>query len=405
MKSGKWFLMALSMLLCLGLLSACGGGSGGEPTALPTIVLDEGGGVGAAQAENGGPTGGVTASGVVAPAQQADLASSLGGRVESVEVGVGQTVQSGEALIRLAGSEQMQAAVDAAALELASAQYELQLLNENADEALAAAQLRLANAAEALEDEKQQNASLEYRRASQATIDGLRADYIMAENELTDAQDFYNGIGAVGEDDPVRAQALSRLSAAQKARDRALANLNYAMALPDEGEVAVGDAELAAAQAEYDAAQRMVERLQDGVDPAELALAEARVKTAESQLAASRAALADAEIRAPFAGTVGRINVSAGDWAQPGVTLVVLADLAHLQVETTDLSERDVLKVEAGQEVSVFIKALGQNVPGRVVEISPLADVLGGDVVYRTVVELMEIPDGLRAGMSAEVEY
>ena len=63
------------------------------------------------------------------------------------------------------------------------------------------------------------------------------------------------------------------------------------------------------------------------------------------------------------------------------------------------------LKIEIDQPVMVFIKALNQTVPGRVSGISPVADTLGGDVVYKTIIELDEPLPGLRAGMSAEVQF
>jgi hypothetical protein len=83
----------------------------------------------------------------------------------------------------------------------------------------------------------------------------------------------------------------------------------------------------------------------------------------------------------------------------------MLIDLQELHVETTDLSERDVPFIEVGQPVTVNIKALNQDVTGRVSEIAPLADTLGGDVVYKTTIELEAQPPGLRAGMSVEVQF
>jgi hypothetical protein len=44
-------------------------------------------------------------------------------------------------------------------------------------------------------------------------------------------------------------------------------------------------------------------------------------------------------------------------------------------------------------------------VNGRVIAIAPLADTLGGDVVYQITIELEELPEGLRAGMSVEVRF
>ena len=89
---------------------------------------------------------------------------------------------------------------------------------------------------------------------------------------------------------------------------------------------------------------------------------------------------------------------------QVGQTALTLADLEHLQVETTDLSERDVARVEIGQAVEVFIEALNDAFPGRVARISPQASVIGGDIVYSVIIDLEERPPELRWGMSADVE-
>ena len=37
--------------------------------------------------------------------------------------------------------------------------------------------------------------------------------------------------------------------------------------------------------------------------------------------------------------------------------------------------------------------------------ISPLADTLGGDVVYKVTITLGKIPSNLRAGMSVDVQF
>ncbi len=90
--------------------------------------------------------------------------------------------------------------------------------------------------------------------------------------------------------------------------------------------------------------------------------------------------------------------------ASPGQPLLTLADLDHLQVETTDLSERDVARVKVGQPVVVFVEPLGTEIQGRVLRIAPQASIIGGDVVYTVTIELDEQPTDLRWGMSAEVE-
>jgi hypothetical protein len=54
--------------------------------------------------------------------------------------------------------------------------------------------------------------------------------------------------------------------------------------------------------------------------------------------------------------------------------------------------------------VDVYIEALDITVNGKVVRISPIAEVVGGDVVYPVTIEFENQPAGLLWGMSAEVE-
>ena len=97
--------------------------------------------------------------------------------------------------------------------------------------------------------------------------------------------------------------------------------------------------------------------------------------------------------------------MSSGDYVLPGQVILVLSDVSHLHVETTDLSERDVPQVKLGQAATVSIKALNQQVAGKVSAISPLADSLGGDVVYKTTILLDKLPANIRAGMSVDVQF
>jgi multidrug resistance efflux pump len=206
------------------------------------------------------------------------------------------------------------------------------------------------------------------------------------------------------ENDLNKAAALSALSSARTARDKAKANLSYLQSLPNTIEVEKADAALEVARTELESAQRDFDKLKDGPDPEALAIVEARVQNAQAQLAAGQATLADLELKAPFNGTIAELSIHSGEWVLPGQPVLLLADIDHLRIETTDLSERDIPKVEIGQPVTVFIKALNQNVEGHVSAISPLADTLGGDVVYKTTIDLDAPVPGLREGMSVEVQ-
>jgi hypothetical protein len=54
---------------------------------------------------------------------------------------------------------------------------------------------------------------------------------------------------------------------------------------------------------------------------------------------------------------------------------------------------------------TVLVEALNQTVAGQVSAIAPLADTLGGDVVYKTTIESDTHPAALRAGISVEVHF
>jgi RND family efflux transporter MFP subunit len=138
--------------------------------------------------------------------------------------------------------------------------------------------------------------------------------------------------------------------------------------------------------------------------PAEKILAaESRVEQSRFALEVAEATLAQGTLVAPFEGTVVEVNISPGEYVQPAQLVIVLADLEKLRIETTDLSELDVTDIEIGQLATVFVDALEAEYPGKVIAISPIADTIGGDVVFKVTVELEQQPPGLLWGMSADV--
>ncbi len=118
----------------------------------------------------------------------------------------------------------------------------------------------------------------------------------------------------------------------------------------------------------------------------------------------SAASLAQGTLFAPYDGTVVDIQIIPGETVQASQTLLIFADLQHLQIETTDLSERDITRVKIGQSVDVYIEALDVTVTGKVIRISPIAETVGGDVVFPVTIELSEQPTGLLWGMTTEVQ-
>jgi HlyD family secretion protein len=347
----------------------------------------------------------VSATGQVMPETWAELSVPMTGIVEAVHFGEGEPVQAGDVILQLSGREQLEAAVAAAEVELVAAQQALAEVQDSADVVRAAAQSELANAREALRVARYTwEVQQEGNRANSDTIRTARARLVLAEAEVDDAKDEYDSTSGSASEDPGKAAALAAYMAAKKARDAALRSLNWYTGHPTEIQQAMLDADLAVAEARVAAAERAWADVQEGPDPDALAQAQARLANAQAQARAAQAALADSELRAPFDGTVAAIRIREKEWASPGQTLVVLADLTHLQVETTDLNEIDAARVVPGAKAVVTFDALPEvQAEGTVVRVAPKASE-GSGVNYTVLLTLDRVPELLRWGMTAFVD-
>ena len=348
----------------------------------------------------------VMAEGKVVPAQDAALSFQANGVVGEVLVSEGEQVQAGQVLIRLQGSEKLESALATAELEMLSAEQALVDLSDNAAVIRSQTQLTLAEAKRELDKAEDRLYSKEYKRGDQEQIDIARANYVIAEDAVGEAEEQYDRVDDRDEDDPVRAEALSQLAATRQKRDSALYNLNYLMARPNELDVNEIDAKLAVAQAKVADAERRLSLMADGPDKNQLKIAEARLKNARLGVEAARSALKDLELTAPFAGTITSLNITSGEFASPGVAVVGIADFSTLLVETTDLTELNVDKVKAGQPAMVRFDALpGVDIIGRVTRIKPLGENRQGDVVYTVVLKLEKADERLKWNMTASVTF
>ena len=380
------------LLLPLLLLAAGCGGIAGGPTPLPTVVLN----VGSSPSTPGPTFGEATASGVVASANEASLAFDQGGLVAAVHVALGDSVKGGEMLVELDST--------AAQLELDRAQRVVREMTSPA--AIAAADQAVAAAKEAQDKAQKKVNSLNYPRATEAFIDNLAAQITLARRELADASREFNNYEDEPKNDPDRARAELRYTNAQINLNKLTGNYNWYTGQPSEIDVALTQANLDAAVAAVQEAEWYAAALRGEPIPAEASGSMlAALQSARDAVVAAEHRRGATRIVSPFGGVVGRVDVRSGEFAQAGQAAVLVTDLDHLQVETTDLSELDLLNVAVGQPVTVDVEALGAQAPGHVVAIAPTSQTLGGDVVYQVIVALDEIPEGLRPGMSVIVAF
>ena len=381
----------LSVTLTL-LMAACTGGAK-TPVALPTVLL---GNSASTPAPNTSTGGGITASGVVVADQEAHIAFNVAGNVKLVGVVVGDQVQAGQPLVHLDDTNQ-QIQLEQASLALQELTSPLAIAN--AQLAVTTAQTKVINAQAVLNNQQ-------YWK-NDALIQDYYAAYVIAKTNLDKAQTNFDN-AHVGQyiNNADEATLYQSLYNAKQAYDTAQYYFSLYSQPPTQRQFNEAQATLALAQAQVVEAQNLVAALTGaklpdnptGAGYASLMQAKLTVQSAQASLDAT-------SLVAPFAGEVASIAVSTGDYISPGQVILVISDVNHLHIETTDLSERDVPMVKLGQTVKVSIKALNQEVAGKVAAISPLANTLGGDVVYRVTIVLDNLPSNLRAGMSVDVQF
>jgi multidrug resistance efflux pump len=126
----------------------------------------------------------------------------------------------------------------------------------------------------------------------------------------------------------------------------------------------------------------------------------------KSDTAGIRAALANAEVRAPFPGVITDLNLKVGEFAASGQPVITIADNSQWVVKTTDLTEIDVVNITEGQLATVTLDALpGVELNGNVLSISQNFSENQGDVVYEVTVLLTDQNPVMRWGMTAEVKF
>jgi multidrug resistance efflux pump len=285
----------------------------------------------------------IVAEGTLLPVRSTSLAFNASGRVSEVLVAEGDTVDAGQPLARLELT-----AFEARQAELARARLEV---------------LNAQQAIEALQD----NADLALAQATLAVAD-LEVQVDAARQALDDLNE---------QDDPdplLVAQATARLDLLEQ---------------------------------QLSDARNIKEALEpDGIDPEQLALAQARLETALAQVAAAEAALQPVELKAPWNGVIATLDLVPGQWVTPGQPVGSLADFLHWVIETGNLTELEVVDLQVGQSAQVSLDAMPDlSIVGEIEYIRLAAEEKRGDITYTVVIRIPQPDAAARWGMTATVRF
>jgi HlyD family secretion protein len=101
---------------------------------------------------------------------------------------------------------------------------------------------------------------------------------------------------------------------------------------------------------------------------------------------------------------VAALDVRNGEQVAPGSPIVQLADLSAWQVETDDLTELSVVRIQEGDVAVVTFDAIpGLELTGQIVQIEAIGQNKMGDITYTAVVKLGQHDERLRWNMTATV--
>lgn len=382
----------LVLLIVAGTLSACT--STNQAQTQPTIALPDQ--PVSEQTAESSSVSIVVASGNVVAKTQAHLGFANGGTIVAINVEEGTIVEAGQVLIKLD--------TDLLSIELALAENDLAEITSPM--AIAQAESDLASAKDALADQQDKVDALIYPRASDERIENNQAAIDLAKKEVALASDAYRLVARLEDGNERKATAILNLTNAQMRLDSLIATQNWYVGRPT-------DLDASITRANYQIAVNTVQEMEwylaelkgESIPDSATGINLARLRAARLRVESLRLQISKNQIISPFAGTVAKVDAVIGQLAVPGQSIVFLVDTKDLRVETTDLSEKDIRNIFVGQSVIVRVDALGMSVDGVVSLIDPIAQTLGGDVVYNTNIKLINPPADLRAGMSVDVEY
>ncbi len=341
----------------------------------------------------------VSGTGNVRPKQTTVVQWQTSGNVGTVSVKQGDSVAAGMVLATL-DSSTLPVSVINAQVDLSTAKKDLETILDNT-KTRADAEAALVAAEIALKSAQDDSTSMEFQRASQDSIDLAKASLITAQENLKKAEDNYNKTthsNTNASDYNLRyANALTQLANARQAVTSAEYQVSYLEDLPNLRDVREVNAALDQAKANYLAAKQAWDLVKDGPNPDTVAAAQAKV-------AAAQAIVNQAQVTAPFSGTVTDVYAQTGSLVSASTNAFRIQDVSQYLIDV-QVSEVDITSVKAGNPATITFDAIsGKTYTGTVTTIASTGTSSSGAVNYSVTVAIDNPDSNIKAGMSASVD-
>ncbi len=342
----------------------------------------------------------IIAEGHIQPNDNLHLSFQTSGRVSKILVKEGDTIKEGQVLAQLGDRSAAEQAVASAKLDLVSAQQEFDqvvrtapLMNAQAWTAFLEAQKKRAKAEEEWEklDLDQIDDDIE---EAEKDVQDFKADLIEAQKDFDKYKDL-------DKDSSKRKNAKDDLETAQEDYNESVRKLEEIIQKRDLKRADLDNAIQTQAEA-----KRTYENSLNQPDKDQFQKSDARLQLANAQLKSAEQNLSYFDLKAPFDGVVTDVNVSMNEWVTPNSWVIGVADNRNWWVETTDLSELDVVNIQIGQVVEIKADAVpGKTFSGVVDRIGLEPVNQGGDIYYTIRIKLTDFDPVLKWGMTVEAKF
>ncbi|WP_225999694.1 efflux RND transporter periplasmic adaptor subunit [Paenibacillus sp. BJ-4] len=339
----KSALIATTLLLSVA-LAGCGGGEApaAPPAAQKAIPIQ------VAKVAKGSIADSTGIVGSFAPKDTAQVSPKISGKIQNINLTVGQKVNKGDILFTIDQKDLKDT------ITQNQESYQVALANLKQAESGAAQSVQQAESSvdQAKSALVQQDSSI--TQAQNSLVDAQNSVH-NAQSTLTRNQQLFSA-GAVSQSD------LEQSEIAFKKAQTALENAQLALHNAQTSKES--------AQTTYNNALKSLRLAQQktGID-----VARASVNQAKASLDTARSQLANAVVRAPMSGTISVVTGTTGQMVSPQSAVATIANTNPILAKV-NVSEEDLLKLNVGSTVTVGVDSLGKRIEAKVTAINPVMD-------------------------------
>ncbi|MFS8211293.1 efflux RND transporter periplasmic adaptor subunit [Paenibacillus polymyxa] len=339
----KSALIATTLLLSVA-LAGCGGG---EAPAAPTTA-QQAIPVQVAKVAKGSINDSTGIIGSFAPKETAQVSPKISGKIQSINLTVGQKVNKGDTLFTIDQKD----------------------LRDSIKQSQESYQVALANLKQA------ESGAAQSVQQAESSVDQAKSALVQQDNTITQAQtslvdaqssvrDAQNTLNRNQQLFSAGALSQSELEQSQIAHRRALTAVENA-------QITLHNAQTSkeSARTTYNNAQKSLRLAQQktGID-----VARASVNQAKSSLDTARSQLVDAVVKAPISGTISVVTGTQGQMVSAQSAVATIANTNPI-IAKVNVSEAELLKLQVGSSVTVGVDSLNKRIEAKVSAVNPVMD-------------------------------